>query len=214
MNTENVPDIIVSRLPVYLRALEQIYESGISSTASQELGAKVGISAAQIRKDLSQFGEFGKQGTGYYIPFLIERLRQILRVDHVWDVVIVGMGELGHAIARYQGFENRGFRVLMCFDSDPAKIGKKVCEGLDVCDYAILDSKDLVSAIKGSSVKMAMLCVPAAAAQDVADKLAEAGVKGILNYAPTSLRVPADVRVQYIDPVIGLQRMAYYLGKK
>lgn len=214
MNTEKVPDIIVSRLPVYLRALEQIFEKGVTSTSSQELGQKVGISAAQIRKDLSQFGEFGKQGTGYYIPFLIERLRQILRVDHVWDVAIVGMGELGHAIARYQGFENRGFRVVMCFDNDPAKIGKKVCYGMPSCEHTIRDMDSLVEDIRQSRVKMVMLCIPAAAAQEVTDKLVEAGVKGILNYAPTSLRVPADVRVQYIDPAIGLQRMAYYLFGK
>jgi redox-sensing transcriptional repressor len=214
MNTENVPDIIVSRLPVYLRALEQIFQNGIASTSSQELGQKVGISAAQIRKDLSQFGEFGKQGTGYYIPFLIERLRQILHVDHMWDVVIVGMGELGHAIARYQGFENRGFRVVMCFDNDPAKIGNKVCEDLAGCTHTILDIQTMVEDIRQSQVKMAMLCIPAATAQGVTDKLVEAGVKGILNYAPTSLKVPPDVRVQYIDPAIGLQRMAYYLFGK
>ena len=208
MNSVNVPDIIVSRLPVYLRALQYMAANGSTTTSSQELGEKVGISAAQIRKDLSQFGEFGKQGTGYHIPFLIDRLCQILKVERVWDIVLVGMGELGHAILRYQGFLNRGFRIVACYDSDPAKIGTQVAQ------FKIQDVNDLVQNLKGTSIKMAMLTVPASVAQQVTDKLVEAGVMGILNYAPLSLTVPAGVRVQYIDPVIGLQRMAYYISEK
>ena len=208
MNSVNVPDIIVSRLPVYLRALQYMAANGSTTTSSQELGEKVGISAAQIRKDLSQFGEFGKQGTGYHIPFLIDRLCQILKVERVWDVVLVGMGELGHAILRYQGFINRGFRIVACYDSDPAKISTQVSQ------FKIEDVNNLVTNLKGTNVKMAMLTVPASAAQHVTDKLVEAGIRGILNYAPLSLTVPPGVRVQYIDPVIGLQRMAYYLSEK
>ena len=205
MNTEKVPDIIVSRLPVYLRALQRMADNGAGTTSSQELGEKVGISAAQIRKDLSQFGEFGKQGTGYSIPFLIERLCQILNVDHGWDVVVVGMGELGRAIVRYQGFANRGFHVQMCFDNEQAKIGQKIGE------LTVRDIKDIVKDVKAAGIKIAMLCVPAAAAQEVTNQLLEAGVLGILNYAPVSLVVPAKVKVQYIDPAIGLQRITYYL---
>ncbi|MCX6082583.1 MAG: redox-sensing transcriptional repressor Rex [Chloroflexi bacterium] len=208
MNSNKVPDIIVSRLPVYLRALQFMAANGNTTTSSQELGEKVGISAAQIRKDLSQFGEFGKQGTGYHIPFLIDRLLQILKVERVWDVALVGMGELGHAILRYQGFVNRGFRIVACFDSDPSKIGTQV----EV--FTIENVDNLVVNLRKTEIKMAMLCVPAFAAQSVTDKLIEAGIKGILNYAPVSLSVPGDVRVQYIDPVIGLQRMAYYLSEK
>jgi len=208
MNKVNVPDIIVSRLPVYLRALQFMALGGSTTTSSQELGQKVGISAAQIRKDLSQFGEFGKQGTGYHIPFLIDRLRQILSVEQVWDVVLVGMGELGHAILRYQGFVNRGFRIVACYDSDPEKVGSQIAA------FTVKDVKVLVEDVKNSGIKLAMLCVPATAAQAVTNKLLEAGVKGILNYAPVSLTVPGDVRVQYIDPVIGLQRIAYYLNQK
>jgi redox-sensing transcriptional repressor len=208
MNSKKVPDIIISRLPVYLRALQFMAASGSTTTSSQELGEKVGISAAQIRKDLSQFGEFGKQGTGYHILFLIDRLRQILKVERIWDVVLVGMGELGHAILRYQGFVNRGFRITACYDSDPVKIGTQV----EV--FTIEDVNTLVINVKKAGTKMAMLCVPAATAQSVTDKLVEAGVRGILNYAPVSLSVPSNVRVQYIDPVIGLQRMAYYLNEK
>jgi len=206
MSKQIVPDVIVSRLPVYLRALQRLADVGITTTSSQELGEKVGISAAQIRKDLSQFGEFGKQGTGYYIPFLIERLSQILNVDCIWDVAVVGMGDIGHAIARYNGFANRGFQVAMCFDADPAKIGKKIGE------FEVRDAKNLVADIKAAGVKVAMVCVPASVAQDVADQLVEAGVRGILNYAPLKLIVPANVRVQHIDPAIHLQRITYYIA--
>lgn len=193
MNSENVPDIIVSRLPIYLRALQHMADSGIMTTSSQELGDKVGISAAQIRKDLSQFGEFGKQGTGYNIPFLVDHLCKILKVDRSWNVVVVGMGELGRAIARYQGFANRGFHVQMCFDSDPSKIGQSVGE------ITVSDIKDMVKEIKQAEIKVAMLCVPASSAQEVTNQLVEAGVQGILNYAPVSLSVPGNVKVQYID---------------
>src|SRR5678815_933558 len=121
MNADKIPDIIIGRLPVYLRALQRLAEKGVLSTSSQELGELIGISAAQIRKDISQFGEFGKQGTGYSIPFLIERLQDILKVDRVWDMAIVGTGDIGHALARYNGFTNRGFHVVAIFDNDPNK---------------------------------------------------------------------------------------------
>ncbi|HWS22859.1 MAG TPA: redox-sensing transcriptional repressor Rex [Anaerolineales bacterium] len=208
MNAPNVPDIVISRLPVYLRALQYLEQQGIKTTSSVGLGEKVGISAAQIRKDLSQFGEFGKQGTGYDVNELIEQLQQILHVQKVRDVVLVGMGELGHAILRYGGFIDRGFRICHCYDNDPAKIGMTIGE------YEILDVADLGRTIRECDVKMAMLCTPAVAAQKITDIMVESGIKAILNYAPVSLNVPKDVRVQYIDPVIGLQRMAYYLNKK
>ena len=205
MNKQEIPDIIISRLPIYLRALRHIQAEGKLTTSSQELGASVGISAAQIRKDLSQFGEFGKQGTGYDIAFLIDQLREILKVERVWDMAVVGMGDMGHALARYQGFSDRGFRVAVVFDNDPAKIGEQVGH------FVVRDTKEIVTAIRKSGIKVAMLCVPAAAAQEVTNLLMEAGVKAILNYAPISLSVPAGVRVQYLDPSIGLQRMTYYL---
>ena len=205
MNADKIPDIIIGRLPVYLRALQQLSEKGIQTTSSQELGEIIGISAAQIRKDISQFGEFGKQGTGYSIPFLIERLRDILKVDRGWEVVIVGMGDIGHALARYNGFANRGFHISMVFDNDPKKVGQKVG------DYEILDTALLAEKLKQNKIKIAMLTVPATAAQSTADQLVKAGIKAILNYAPTSLNVPPNVHVQYIDPVTHLQRMTYYL---
>ena len=206
MNTNNkIPDIIIGRLPVYLRALQQLSEKGILTTSSQELGEIISISAAQIRKDISQFGEFGKQGTGYSVPFLMERLRDILKVDRVWEVVIVGMGDIGHALARYNGFANRGFHINMVFDNDPEKIGQKVGE------YEILDTAKLAEKVKQNRIKIAMLTVPAASAQEMADQLVKAGVRAILNYAPTSLSVPSHVHVQHIDPATHLQRMTYYL---
>lgn len=205
MNADKIPDIIIGRLPVYLRALQRLSAKGIQTTSSQELGEIVGISAAQIRKDISQFGEFGKQGTGYSIPFLIERLKDILKINRVWEVVIVGMGDMGHALARYNGFSNRGFIIKMLFDNDPKKIGQKVG------DFEILDISTLAEKIKQNKIKIAMVTVPAAAAQEVAEQLVKAGVKAILNYAPTSITVPAGVRVQHIDPATHLQRMTYYL---
>jgi redox-sensing transcriptional repressor len=205
MNANRIPDIIIGRLPVYLRALQQLSEKGILTTSSQELGEIIGISAAQIRKDISQFGEFGKQGTGYSIPFLIERLRSILKVDRVWEVVIVGMGDIGHALAHYNGFANRGFHINMVFDNDPVKVGQKVGQ------YEVFDTAVLPEKIKQNKIKIAMLAAPASSAQEITDLLVKAGIKAILNYAPISLNVPGGVRVQYIDPVTHLQRMTYYL---
>lgn len=205
MNANKIPDIIIGRLPIYLRALQRMAEKGIQTTSSQELGERVGISAAQIRKDISQFGEFGKQGTGYNITFLLDKLRAILNVDRIWDVALVGAGDMGHALARYQGFSNRGFRIVMMFDNDPAKIGQAAG------NFSVESTDGMVERIRAAGVKVAMLTVPATAAQDVADKLVLAGVKAILNYAPISLNVPPDVRVQHTDPATHLQRMMYYL---
>jgi redox-sensing transcriptional repressor len=205
MPVKEIPNIIVGRLPVYLRALRHMREKGQQTTSSQELGEQVGISAAQIRKDLSQFGEFGKQGTGYHIPYLIEKLCEILKVDRVWDVAVIGAGDMGHALTRYQGFINRGFRITMVFDKSPDLIGQKIG------DLTIQSVEDMVASLKAGKVSIAMLTVPATAAQKIADILVEAGIRAILNYAPISLNVPEGVIVQYIDPSTHLQRMTYYL---
>lgn len=205
MNAEKIPDVIIARLPVYLRALQRMSENGLKTTSSQELGDHVGISAAQIRKDISQFGEFGKQGTGYSIPYLADKLREILKVDRLWDVIIIGAGGMGHALARYPGFVNRGFIVRMIFDNDASKIGQQI-GNLVVEDARLLEEK-----VRQNNIKVAMLTIPAAAAQEVADQLVKAGIKAILNYAPISLSAPDDVKVQYIDPATHLQHMTYYL---
>jgi redox-sensing transcriptional repressor len=205
MSDKEIPDIIVGRLPLYLRSLQRMKKEDRQITSSQELGERLGISAAQIRKDLSQFGEFGKQGTGYNIDYLIGQIRRILLIDQEWDIAVIGAGDIGSAVARYKGFTNRGFRVTIIFDGDPVKIGARIGE------FTVQDSAYMVDMIKKTGIRIAMIAVPAAKAQQVADQLVEAGIQAILNYAPINLNVPSNVRVQYIDPSIHLQRMTYYL---
>lgn len=205
LGPNSIPDIVIGRLPIYLRALSRLAQEGREITSSHELGERLGISSAQIRKDLSHFGTFGKQGTGYRIAELENRLRQILHVDREWEVALVGAGDLGHALGRYNGFRDRGFRITAIFDRDPAKIGEKIGE-LEVQDVARLRE-----IIQTRHIRVAMIAVPASEAQKVADALVEAGVKAILNYAPITITVPPGVYVQYIDPVVHLQRMTYYL---
>lgn len=200
-----IPDIVVGRLPIYLRALQRMLEENRRVTSSQELGERLGISAAQIRKDLSQFGEFGKQGTGYSIEFLADQIQKILHVDQVWDIAVVGAGDIGSAVARYQGFANRGLRVAMIFDNDPSKVGTQVGA------FTVKDIKTIKDSIREAGIKVAMIATPSQTAQEVAEELVSSGVRAILNYAPINLNVPENVRVQYIDPVIHLQRMTYYL---
>jgi redox-sensing transcriptional repressor len=201
-----IPDIVVGRLPVYLRALTFLMAEGRQVTSSQELGDRLGISSAQIRKDLSHFGEFGKQGTGYDIAYLYEQLRQILKVDRMWDVVLVGAGNLGKAIADYGGFAGKGFVIRAIFDTDPGKISSPM--GID--NLTVQDVHELGEAIRQLEIKVGIIATPAEDAHAVARIMADAGIKAILNYAPITLMVPG-VRVQYIDPVVGLQRMTYYL---
>jgi redox-sensing transcriptional repressor len=200
-----IPDIVIGRLPIYLRELSLLHEEGQEVTSSHELGERLGISSAQIRKDLSWFGPFGKQGTGYHISFLEEQLRKILQLDREWPVAIAGAGDLGRALARYGGFSHRGFRITRIFDNDIAKIGSYV-GNLQVLSMDIMQDE-----IKSQGIKMAMVAVPASACQTVTDQLVEAGVRAILNYAPITISVPEDVRVQYIDPAAHLQHMTYYV---
>lgn len=205
MVNKPIPDIVIGRLPIYLRSLTRMLEQGRQVTSSQELGERLGISAAQIRKDLSQFGEFGKQGTGYNIEFLAKKIQEILQVDRVWEVAVVGAGDVGHAVANYGGFQHRGFRITRIFDNDPAKIGTTFN------NIEVMDIERMADEIRKAGIQVAMLTVPAGVAQDVVDILVDAGIKAILNYAPVNLSVPAGVRVQYIDPAVHLQNMTYYL---
>jgi redox-sensing transcriptional repressor len=205
MATLDIPDIVIGRLPIYLRALTFMAVAGQEITSSHELGERLGISSAQIRKDLSHFGEFGKQGTGYRISHLQEQLRRILKVDHEWEVALVGIGDLGHALARYGGFRDRGFVIALAFDNDPAKIGQMV-GALTIQDVATLPE-----VVRRRNVQVAMLTVNAQSAQAVADLCVKGGIRAILNYAPITITAPAGVRVQYTDPVTHLQRMTYYL---
>ncbi len=205
MAFSDIPDIVIGRLPVYLRALSVMGADGQEITSSHELGEKLGISSAQIRKDLSHFGEFGKQGTGYRISHLQEQLRRILKVDREWPVALIGLGDIGHAIARYGGFKDRGFVIRLVFDNDPAKIGQPIG------NLVVQDVATLADVVRERGVQVAMLAVTAKAAQDVADLCVKGGVRAILNYAPINLSVPDTVHVQYLDPVTHLQRMTYYL---
>ena len=205
MEKKQVPDIVVGRLPLYLQTLNRLDQEGEFNTSSQDLGKKIGISAAQIRKDLSHFGEFGKQGTGYSISFLIEKLEDILNVDKVWDMALIGVGFLGHAIANFNGFLNHGFQIKCVFDNDPKKIGTRIGP------YEVYDITRLSEIINKENIKVAMVTVDAEHAQSVVDQLVKSGVTAILNYAPVKLIVPKNVQVQNIDPIIELQHMTYYL---
>jgi len=204
-SNNHVPAIVIGRLPLYLRALTQLASDGRHVTSSQELSEKLGFSSAQIRKDLSYFGEFGKQGTGYEIELLEQALKEILQVHHVWDMALVGAGDLGRALAHYNGFEARGFRIACIFDSAPSKVGTLISH------WRVLPMDTLRESVRARKIYLAIIAVPAIAAQQVADELVEGGVRAILNYAPTTLSVPSRVKVFHIDPVAGLQSMTYYL---
>lgn len=202
-----IPDIVIGRLPIYLRTLKLLVEKGQDVTSSQELGHLLGISSAQIRKDLSHFGEFGKQGTGYSIAFLCEQLEQILKVDCVWPVVLVGAGYLGHALASYNGFENRGFRIVALFDNAPEKVGEQIG------DLVVQPLDAIANAVHHYKCQIGIIAVPAQAAQAVTDHLIAAGIRSILSYAPITLNAPSHIRVEYIDPVVHFQHMTFYLAK-
>lgn len=204
-NKVEVPDIVVSRLPLYLRALNFLAEEGVETISSAELAQRLGISSAQIRKDLSFFGEFGKQGTGYNVEFLRKKIREILNLTRIWDVALVGAGDLGHALVHYGGFLGQGFRISLVFDNNPQKIGQ------EIAGLVIQPANRMKELIRQHGIQIAIIAVPASAAQKVTDELVAAGVRAILNYAPITLKVPPDVHVQYIDPVTRLQHMTYYL---
>ena len=205
VSTSAIPDIVIGRLPLYLRALTRLQQEGKQVTSSHELGRRLDISSAQIRKDLSHFGGFGKQGTGYRIEYLIERLQAVLQVNQEWMVAVIGAGNLGSAISHYRGFQDRGFRIAHLFDISPDKVGQRIGA------FVVLPVTEMGATIRKDGIKIAMLAVPAEHAQTVADQLVEAGVKAILNYAPININVPETVQIQYIDPVTHLQHMTYYL---
>ena len=206
MTAEIIPDIVVSRLPSYLQTLNQMAKEGFYTVSSKMLSDRVGVTAAQIRKDLSHFGGFGKQGTGYPIYHLIEELQKILNMDRVWKVAVVGAGDLGRALAHYQGFALRGIEIVLIFDIDPKIIGAQVGA------LTVLPVDQMASEIKNMGIKIAILTVPGEVAQQTAERLVEAGVEAILNYAPVTLILPESIHVQHIDPVLHIQRLMYYLG--
>jgi redox-sensing transcriptional repressor len=206
MSPSKIPDIVIGRLPIYLRALTHVADGGKQVTSSHEMGEHLGISPAQIRKDLSNFGEFGKQGSGYNIEYLREQLQHILGVTQEWAVALIGAGAVGKAIVHYDGFHGSGFRISAVFDNDPDKIGCRIAQ------LEVISTERMSSIVQQLGITIAMLAVPAEHAQGVTEKLVEAGVEAILNYAPVNLIVPPYVHVQHIDPVVGLQHMTYYLA--
>jgi len=206
MNPLAIPQIVIGRLPLYLRTLDMLASESQTVTSSQELGNRLGITSTQIRKDLSYFGEFGKQGTGYNVLYLRDQLQSILQVDRPWDVVLVGAGDLGRALLHYRDFEEQGFSIVAVFDKAKGKIGRKIGK------IEIADVVGLAREVRERGVQVAILAVPADEAQDTADVLVKAGVRAILNYAPITLSLPEHVRVHTIDPIRGLQSMTYYLN--
>ena len=201
----SVPEVVILRLPLYIRALSQMSEEGQTVISSKTLGNRLQITPAQIRKDLSYFGRFGKQGRGYKVDSLIEELTNILGLNRQWNSCIVGVGRLGKAIINYPGFVPEGFKIISAFDNDPSMIGKTVNE------IQILPMDKIKSAVKQNDIKIAILAVPATVAQNVITELLNTNIKAILNYAPIAPQVPETLVLRNIDPVLSLQSMTYYL---
>ncbi len=205
---EPPPDVVIRRLPLYARSLRYLLQDGVTSVSSQDLGARINVTAAQIRKDLSYFGEFGKQGIGYDVEKLLDQIERILGLHQQWAVALVGIGHLGEAIARYDGFSSHGIRIVALFDTDPSKLGTEI-NGLPVLSF-----DNVKPVLDEHHIQMAIIAVPAAHAQEVADKLVAAGVRAILSYAPTVVQVPEGVWVRYIDPVAIIHSLTYYLARE
>lgn len=200
-----IPAVVIDRLPVYARALTVLETRGRDVVSSQELGEMLGVTPAQIRKDLSYFGRFGKQGRGYNVVRLAQELRQILGLDRQWSMILVGVGHLGQAILTYDGFHPQGFIIVEAFDSDPAIVGKRVG------GITVRPTSDLKNFLEKRQVDIGIVAVPATSAGPIINDLVEGGVRAILNYAPTTVAVPANVEVKNIDPVLALQSMTFYL---
>ena len=204
-DTINVPEVVVQRLPLYVRVLGQFVASGIEVISSEQLGMHLQMTPAQIRKDLSYFGRFGKQGRGYNVRNLADQLRSILGLDKQWNAALLGVGRLGRAVVAYPGFEPEGFRIVAAFDADERLVGHEVGK------MRVQAMSELEATVKERNITIGIVTVPAPFAQEVINLLVRAGIKSILNYAPIAPVVPPDVRVQGVDPVIALQSMTFYL---
>ena len=203
-----IPEVVIDRLPVYGRALALLQGQGREVVNSQELGERLGVTPAQIRKDLSYFGRFGKQGRGYNVARLLEELNQILGLTHEWAMVLVGVGQLGRAILGYDGFAPQGFRIIAAFDDDPNTIGTSVN------GQTIKPVSTLRETLEQNKADIGIVAVPGASAQRVIDNLVDCGVKAILNYAPIAAQAPPHVRIKDIDPVLALQSMTFYIKEQ
>ena len=203
-----VPEVVVARLPQYVRILSRLLDEGAKVVSSHQLGGLLQVTPAQIRKDLSYFGRFGKQGRGYDVVHLLERLKEILGLNVQWNVAVVGVGRLGRAILSYPGFTPDGFRLVAACDGDPGVVGEEIA-GLKVLP---MDQLDRV--VREKQISIAIVAVPVNRTQEVIDQLVECGVQAILNYAPISPQVQRGVRVRNIDPILSLQSMTFYLSGK
>jgi redox-sensing transcriptional repressor len=200
-----IPPVVIDRLPLYARALASLESHGREVVSSQELGHVLNVTPAQIRKDLSYFGRFGKQGRGYNVQKLLDELRRILGLNRQWTMALVGAGRLGRAIMGYEGFTPQGFRIVEAFDSDPNVVGT------EVSGVVIKDTADLETVLRVNRVDVGIVAVPGETAQGVIDALVRCGVRAILNYAPIAAHVPRGVHIKRVDPVLALQGMTYYL---
>ena len=206
--TLEIPEVVINRLPVYARALAELAANGEAVVSSQALGELLDVTPAQIRKDLSYFGRFGKQGRGYNVQGLLSKLREILGIDRQWRVCLVGVGRLGQAIAEYGGFGPQGFEIVAAFDSSDRVVGQKLGA------VAVRHSDDLDSFLHENRVDIGIVAVPAAQAQKVVDRLVHAGIHAILNYAPITAHVPENVTIRHIDPVLSMQSMTFYIKRQ
>ncbi len=203
MRNEEIPNPAVYRLSFYLRQLESFRRGDRHTISSRQLGEALGYSDAQVRKDLAYFGQFGHPGIGYRVEDLVHQLKKILGTDKISNVLLVGAGNLGRALLAYKGFLQKGFRIVAIFDADAAKVGKKIG------DLPVRSDQDIASVAAELQIRMAMLAVPVAAAQSVANQLVTVGIKGILNFAPVALNVPGDVVVQSVDLALQLEQLSF-----
>lgn len=203
-----IPEATVARLPVYLRSLLEVDSEGQMTISSERLAEMAGVNAAKVRKDLSYLGSYGTRGVGYDVEYLLFQMNRELGLTHDWPVVIVGLGNLGQALANYGGFTERGFPVGALVDADPSKVGDFIGS------HRIHHSDDLPSVVKERQIAIAVIATPAAAAQDVADQLVAAGVTSILNFAPAVLSVPEGVSVRKVDLAVELQILSFYQQRK
>ena len=205
MKKIRVPEESVKRLSLYLRNLNYLAKGGVETVSSDELAKNIYVSAAQVRKDLSYFGDFGRRGVGYNVQSLISDIKSVLGLNKKWLVALVGIGRLGSALLNYPGFEELGFQISVVFDINPKKIGK-IYRGVK-----IEDSSQIEKIIKKEKIKIAIIAVPASAAQETADVLIKAGIKAILNFSPKYLNISESVNIKTVDIAIELGNLAYYL---
>ncbi|RUT36052.1 redox-sensing transcriptional repressor Rex [Paenibacillus zeisoli] len=206
MKSEKISDAVVRRLPVYLRFLNELSFREVSTVSSQELGQKLDLNPAQIRKDLAYFGDFGRKGIGYDVAYLIEKIRQILNLDQQINVALVGAGNLGQALSNYNTYLKDNMKIVAVFDASEKKVGQKINS------LTVQPIEDLGATVKRFNIRIGIITVPDFEAQRVADQLIDAGIEAILNFAPTILKVPAEVRLHAADFTTDLLSLAYYLG--